>query len=41
MEFNEELRYQIRLGGVMEREIQLDVTALGKTLEEIERDYLD
>lgn len=40
LDFNGETRFQIRIGGVIGKGMQLDVTALGKTLEEFESDYL-
>jgi hypothetical protein len=40
LDFNGEARFRIRIGGVIGKEMQLDVTPLGKTLEEFEADYL-
>jgi outer membrane lipoprotein-sorting protein len=40
LDFNGETRFQIRIGGVVGKEMQLDVTALGKTLAEFEAAYL-
>jgi hypothetical protein len=40
VDFNEEVRFEIRIGGVMSREIQIDLTALGLTPEEFEERYL-
>lgn len=40
LDFNGEIRYSIRIGGVIREQMQLDITALGKTLEEFEAEYL-
>jgi hypothetical protein len=37
---NDEFEYEITVGGPIGRELQLDITRLGKTLEEFEQDYL-
>jgi len=40
VDFNGETRYEIRIGGVIGAEMQLDVSALGLTPEEFERRFL-
>jgi len=39
-DFNGEIRFEIRIGGVIGREMQLDITPLGMTLEQFEASYL-
>ena len=40
LDFNGETRVEIRIGGVIGKKMQLDVTALGETLEAFEANYL-
>jgi outer membrane lipoprotein-sorting protein len=40
LDFNGEVRTEIRIGGVIRNRLQLDITPLGVTLEQFERDYL-